>query len=150
MESQYPVLMGPPRDYTRNESPIEFSLARLPGARLLKSLRSEHELDFLRTRVGVAFDESDDDNWLPEYHLGGGSFGMVGVYRKRDVDGAVVDELALKQVVSGDTGDFWDGTYVLGLNRSLMREAVIQRQLNTSKSESTYDATRNSLCLLYT
>jgi len=87
------------------------------------------------------FEDSDteDDAWEPYRMLGAGSFGSAGCWVKRNGEGKVVDELAITQVRYqdhvADKKKFEYG-YWKDNDDSLFTEAVIQRQLNLSSSES--------------
>jgi len=60
---------------------------------------------------------------------------MVGCFRKTDAEGLVVDEIAIKEIKRDAVGDMdcWSNTWE---HQFLLAEAVFQRQLNLSKSES--------------
>lgn len=138
LQEQVPDFTGDSDAYTRSILPKAISLDDLPGARLLRSLRDNAEFELLKYRAGVSFDsEDDDDSWLPEHYLGGGGHGKVGVYRRRDMNGYIVDEIALKDQTGNRRKDeFWYDSGPLGLHRRLMKEAVIQHQLNKKQTES--------------
>ena len=72
----------------------------------------------------------DGKNWKVVRPLGSGGFGMVGLWHAVDVDGNVVDEMAIKQTHSDRSNDWSDN------HPGLAREAVLQFQLNQRHSEN--------------
>lgn len=136
VQSQYPDLTSDTTNLTNKSKPRKIPLLNLPGAKLLKGLRGIGEFDLLRTNAEVSFDSNTDDGWLSEYYLGGGGFGDVGVYRKRNAQGNIIDEVAVKDVENATGAELWDDSDKLDFKRHLLREAVVQRQVNLSQSES--------------
>ena len=84
------------------------------------------ELGFLSSNPNI----DDGKNWKMVRPLGSGGFGMVGLWHAVDVDGNVVDEMAIKQTRSERSND-WSGNHP-----GLAKEAVLQYQLNQRNSEN--------------
>lgn len=131
-------------NYTYDSLPRKIPLSWLPGQKFLDGLQEMVEFRLLRTNAEVTFDSDgvDTGEWRPQYYIGGGSHGKVGVWVKRNAKGEVIDEIALKEVQlqpdRDGTGDhvLWSDSRKLGLRRRLLAEAVMQSQLNQSNSES--------------
>lgn len=136
IQSQHPDLAGDSAKYTFDSLPRKIPLSRLPGQRLYDSLQSVKEFNFIRTNAEVTFDLNETGEWLPQYYIGGGGFGDVGVYMKRDANGKVIDEIALKEVHRASKESLWPDSQALRLQRRLLAEAAMHVQLNQSKSES--------------
>lgn len=127
-------------NYTTDRLPQTFHLSLLkPAKRFLRLIRERSAFEFLRTKA--EFETSDDDRWMPLLHLGEGGWGEVGCWAKKDEEGTIIDRVAIKQVREpADRKERerlnslrWDDTDVYA---ALLEEAVIQRQLNRSLSES--------------
>lgn len=146
MQSQRPNLtnssatFNKSTNYTYDVLPRKVPLSRLPGQRFLDGLRAMAEFRLLRTNAEVTFDSTDTETgeWTPQYYVGGGAHGKVGVWTKRNAKGEVIDEIALKDVQLYGTGHYelWPDSRSLGLRRRLLAEAAMQSQLNQSDSES--------------
>lgn len=134
MQSEFPGLTQS-SSYIRNLLPRDIPLSSIPGARLLKVLRDLDEFELLRTHAEVTFASASEDEWLPQYYLGGSGDVYVGVYVRRDIHGDILDEVAIKEILTCGDDDLWDEGQEDDEN-CLLREAVLQRQLNLSKSES--------------
>lgn len=130
-------------NYTYDTLPRKIPLSWLPGKKFLDGLREMAEFRLLRTHAEVTFDSNDVETgeWHPQYYIGGGAHGMVGVWMKKNADGEVIDETAVKEVQMPNTqgkGDWmlWPDSQRLGLRRRLLAEAAMQSQLNRSDCES--------------
>lgn len=111
--------------------PFPFTYAELPARRFLEVIRTAAPFEFLRSKAG--FNTDEDDAWLPHRLLGTGSFGQVGSWVKRDRQGTIVDEVAVKEWVDFQDNFRWNSEDSFGI---LATEAVIQKQLNLSLTES--------------
>lgn len=83
-------------------------------------------------------DFEDGAEWQPVRPLGEGSFGAVALWHKKDPNGSVIDEIALKEVgrcVTEDAIPLYekDPKNLTGL----AHEAVLQTQLSESRSQNT-------------
>ena len=52
---------------------------------------------FLNSRAWFQIEQQSDHEWLSSYLLGAGGYGTVGCWRKRNAEGVVIDELAIKE-----------------------------------------------------
>lgn len=141
------------QNYTTNRLPAVFPLTEIKPAKRFLRLLPEPEGDpgssekdrhakakqekqnykFLITKAG--FKENNDDQWRVQRHLGSGSFGNVACWQKRNIDGEFEDEIAVKQMRRHPTlqSDSWDRR---DASFALLKESLLQRQLNLSNSES--------------
>ena len=68
-------------------------------------------------------DISDDHTWVPDVLVGHGGFGMAGLWRAKNDEGATVDEVVIKQVTTWKTNE--DDTSEM-FNK-IKREAIVNR-----------------------
>lgn len=122
--------------YTYDSLPRKIPLSKLPGEKFLRALRKLIEFKLLRTNAEATFDSDDTSEWRPHYYVGGGGYGRVGVWQKRNDKGELIDEIALKEMQDCRDYLFWPDSRQLGLRRRLLAEAGMQSQLNESKIES--------------
>ena len=84
--------------------------------------------DLLKSRPWFEGDAGDDAQWTAGFALGKGSFGHVVLYRKRDMEGKVIDEIAVKQQKRDNTKPYPKRNEVPARD-GLLREAVILDEL---------------------
>jgi len=127
-------------NYSVYRLPQDFQLSIIqPAKRFLRLIQDQSTYEFLKAKA--EFEVGDDDRWMPHLHLGSGSWGSVGCWIKTDEEGSVIDQIAVKQL-SEPTNEHeraqlksfrWDPQ---DDEDALLTEAVIQKQLNLSLSES--------------
>ena len=81
----------------------------------------------LQSRFG--YSRETDHHWLPVRPLGKGGFGGVAVWERRNLDGDVLEETAVKQTK-------WSASMALKSEPFLAKEAAIMQQLNKRNSDN--------------
>lgn len=71
-------------------------------------------------------EQMEHDSWEPVRILGAGGFGLVGLWQKVDWDGAVQDEIAIKEMKASIYGQ-------CSVSNRSAREAIIMKQLNDAE-----------------
>lgn len=117
----------------------------LPYWRFWKSIANKgFDFDFLTSYAD--FQTEKEDAWQPSRFLGAGSYGVVGSWVKKDKTGKTVDEIAIKEIQRQKIKDKYpkerypevirEQSWDPSRSEALLREAVIQKQLNLDQTES--------------
>ncbi|EHY54144.1 hypothetical protein ABEF92_008341 [Exophiala dermatitidis] len=87
---------------------------------------------FMMQRPWFDEDFDKDDEWGPVRLLGSGTYGLVGLWERRDANNMMLDEVAVKQVnwTKSKRSRISDEINAGHNKPRLLREAVIQRDLN--------------------
>lgn len=123
------------RAYRHGYWPRLFDKRHLPAVNIWKTLTEKKGLDFVRSNPIVEEDRHEDIEWCVHQFLGGGSFGGVAAWLKRDEAGNVIDEIAIKEInglKNKDAHMAWNERP----DGPLLTEAVVQAQLNKGHHES--------------
>ena len=86
-------------DYRRNDH------------RYMKFMFSDHDI-------------SNDKTWVPDVVVGQGGFGMAGLWRAKNDEGATVDEVVIKQLTLRKTGE----DHTTQMFSKIKREANVNRE----------------------
>lgn len=123
--------------YLRKDLPGKAAPSSIPGSNILKTLRAKSHAQFIQfIRSLPAFEDvaEKDEEWTVHQFVGGGGFGGVGHWLKKDKNNQVTDELAIKEMNLDQTRVVarWSDS----AGDPLLAEAVIQAQLNKASPKN--------------